>query len=407
MSTLPAERRQELDRVQFGALAVGVVALVICTVGAFFDPKQFFRAYLTAYLFWLGLPLGCMSILMIYHLTGGAWGFLVRRTLEAGTRTLPLMALLFIPVAVGVKQLYVWTDLDKMTSPAMRQKVHYYLNEPFFYARAAAYFILWNALAYVLNYLSRKQDESGDKQLLTWLERVAGPGLVVYGVTITFASIDWVMSLQPAFRSTIFGPIFAAGEILSAHAFVVIVLAWLITQPPLSSVYSKEAFIDLGSLLFTFLVVWSYVLFFQFMLIWIANLRYDIIWLLPRSRDGWQWVAWALFVFGFAVPFLLLLMRGIKRDPRSLAQVAWLLLFMQLVFMYFQVMPFFPGTHIGQHWMDFLTPFGVGGLWLALFCWQLKRAPVLPRHDVNAPEASHLRHLDEEQRAREEAIHHG
>lgn len=407
MSTLPAERRQELDRVQYGALLAGVAFLVVCIIGAFFSPQQFFRAYLTAYLFWLGLPLGSMSILMIYHLTGGAWGFLIRRILEAGMRTMPLMVLLFIPIAFGVRYLYIWTDLDKMTSPAMRQQVRFYLNEPFFYCRAAGYFILWNALAYALNYLSRKQDESGDLRLLTWLERASGPGLVVYGVTITFASIDWAMSLQPAFRSTIYGPVFAASELLSAHAFAVIVLAWLIARPPLAAVYSKEAFIDLGSLLFTFLIVWAYVLFFQFMLIWIANLRYDNIWLLARVRGGWQWVAWALFVLAFAVPFFLLLMRGIKTDPRSLAQVGWLLLFMQLVFMYFQIMPFFPGTHIGQHWMDFLTPVGVGGLWLAFFCWQLKRAPMLPRHDVNAPAAAHLHHLDQEQRAREEALHHG
>ncbi len=239
------------------------------------------------------------------------------------------------------------------------------------------------------------------------MERLSAPGLVIYGLCITFAAVDWIMSLQPGFRSTIFGPIVASGQILSGQAFALIVLAWLVARPPVADLISLEALNDLGNLLLTFLIIWAYLVWFQFMLIWIANLPYEVIWYLPRSRGGWQWVAWALFILHFAIPFFLLLLRDIKRDPVTLAQVAGLLLFMQLVFQYYQVMPAFGETSIAEHWMDFLTPFGLGGLWLAYFLWQLQRGLLLPRHDVNQETALHYHELDREEEAREQEVQHG
>jgi hypothetical protein len=216
------------------------------------------------------------------------------------------------------------------------------------------------------------------------------------------------MSLEPAFHSSIFGPVVASGQLLSAYAFVVILLAGLARRPPLSNVMSPDVLNDLGSLLFALLIIWAYMVWFQFMLIWIGNLASDVIWYVPRSRGGWQWVAWALFVFHFAIPFFLLLLRSVKRDPPALAMTAGLILFMQLVYMYYQVVPAFPqASRMSEHWMDFLTPFGVGGVWLSYFLWQLKRRPVLPQHDANRGEAVHLREMDTEQAAREEALHHG
>lgn len=406
MSTIPASRRQELDRWQWGALAVGAVALVICVIGAPFSPTQFFRAYLTACLFWLGVGLGGLAILMLYHLTGGAWGFLIRRVLEAATRTLPLLAVLFLPIVAGLSSLYPWADPEQVAASKGLQHKEIYLNVPLFWARAVLYFALWLGFTYFVNAWSRKQDETGDPRYGRKLTRLSGPGLVVYGITITFASVDWVMSLQPAFRSTIFGPIFASGELLSAMAFAVLVLAWLAARPPLADLFSPDAFNDLGNLLFTFLIIWSYLVYFQFMLVWIANLRYDAIWYLARDSVAWQWVAWMLVVFHFAVPFFLLLARRIKRNPRSLAQVAGLILFMQLVYMYYQVMPAFPDTDLSEHWMDFLTPLGLGGLWLAYFCWQLKRSPVVPLHDPNQESALHLRAVDQEEAVRQEEARH-
>jgi hypothetical protein len=405
MSTLPSAPREELVPWQRRALAVGAITLLACAIGAPFSPTQFFRAYLTAYVFYLGIALGSMVILMVYYLTGGAWGFLIRRVLEASMRTLPLLVVLFLPIAGGLSYLYPWAQEGVVLANPNLQR--WYLNTPFFWGRAALFFLLWLILAHFLNAWSRRQDDTGDPRLVERLERLSAPGLVIYGLCITFAAVDWIMSLQPGFRSTIFGPIVASGQILSGQAFALIVLAWLVARPPVADLISVEALNDLGNLLLTFLIIWAYLVWFQFMLIWIANLPYEVIWYLPRSRDGWQWVAWALFVLHFAIPFFLLLLRDIKRDPVTLAQVAGLLLFMQLVFQYYQVMPAFGDTSIAEHWMDFLTPFGLGGLWLAYFLWQLQGGLLLPRHDANQEAALHYHELDREEEAREQEVQHG
>jgi hypothetical protein len=408
MNLVPRYRHPELERVQWWALGVGVVTLLACVIGAPFSPQQFFRAYLAAYLFYWGLGLGSLAVLMLYFLTGGAWGFIIRRFLEAATRTLPLLAVLFTPVAYGIGYLYPWAHPDVVAGNRELQFNHIYLNAPFFWGRAALFFISWIAVASVLSLWSRRQDAWGGPDLPRKFRLLSGPSLVIaYGAWVTFASVDWVMSLQPTFHSTIFAVIIATGQMLSAHALALIVLAWLLWRRPLAQVISLETLNDLGNLLFTFLILWSYVTFFQLMLIWMANLPDEVIWYLPRVRGGWQWVAWALFVLHFAVPFFALLMRDVKRNPRALAAMAGLLLFMQLVFDYYQVAPAFPNTTIGQHWMDFLTPLGLGGIWLAYFLYQMQRFPLLPRHDLSGPEAAHLRHMDEEERAREEAVSNG
>jgi hypothetical protein len=261
-------------------------------------------------------------------------------------------------------------------------------------------------IAWLLSSWSRKQDQTGNPRYAWKSVRLSGFAAVVYGVSIHFAALDWAMSLQPLFHSTIFGPLFASGQLLSAHAFACIVFAWLLSRPGVAAKYSTQAQNDLGSLLLTFLILWAYLVWFQFMLVWIANLPVDVVWYLPLVQGGWRAVAWSVFVLHFAVPFFLLLLRSVKRDPAKLAWVAGLLLFMQLVFMYFQVMPPFHADSLGQHWMDFLTPIALGGIWLAYFLQMLKTRPLLPRHDMNEAQAVRLRELDEEEAAREEAASH-
>ncbi|TMQ35627.1 MAG: hypothetical protein E6K70_01135 [Planctomycetota bacterium] len=413
MSTLPADKREDLRRLQAWALGAGIVALLVCLIAAPFSPAPFFRAYLAAYQLYLGIALGCLAILMLYHLTGGAWGYLTRRILEAGMRTLPLLALLFTPIAIGIRYVYPWARPEVRASDKPLPFNDLYLNPPFWWVRVAFFFAVWVLLMALLSAWSRRQDETGEARLPRKFRLLSAPGLVAFGVTITFASVDWVMSLQPTYHSTIFAPLFAVGQFVSAQAFVVIVLAWLVSRPPLVNVVSLETLSDVSNLLFTFLVIWAYMAFFEFMLIWIANLPEEVSWYLPRLQGGWQWVALAIAVLHFAVPFFLLLLRNVKRNPSALAAVAAVLLFMHLVFLYFQVLPAvpdvpgIPGTRVSRHWFDLLTPLGVGGIWLAYFLWQLGRFPVLPLHDLNRAEAAHLRRLDEEQAAREEAISHG
>jgi hypothetical protein len=407
MSTGLVAERAVLERVRNRSLIVGVCALGACIIGAFFSPEQFFRSYLASYLFYQGLGLGCLAILMLFYLTGGAWGFLIRRLLEAGTRTLPLLALLFIPVGLGAGYLFLWARPDVVAHDKDLQRQQVYLNLPFWWGRAVLFFAVFLVLAYFLNVWSRREDETGDRRYVRWLENLSGPGLVAYGICMHFGAVDWVMSLQPSFHSSIFGPVVVSGQVLSALAMVLVVLGWAARRPPLDGALSLEVLGDLGNLLLTFLIVWAYMVFFQFMLIWIANLPYEVIWYTGRSRRGWEWVAWALFLLHFVVPFFLLLQRVVKRNPVSLAWVAGLILFMQLVFSDYQVLPAFPTTTIAQHWMDFLMPLGLGGVWLAYFLWELRRWPLLPGHDLNQEHALTLRREDLERAEREAVLDHG
>jgi hypothetical protein len=389
------------------SLGIGIVALAVCAVGAVGDPGQFFRAYLAAYVFYLGIGLGSMAVLMIYHLTGGAWGLLIRRPLEAAMRTLPLLAVLFVPIACGIRELYVWAQPQTVAESAKLQYQQFYLNPGFFWVRAAAYFLVWLTIAFLLSWWSRQEDRSGGPRLAWKSRKLSAFGAVAYGISIHFASVDWVMSLEPVFHSTIWGPIFAFGQLLSGLAFALIVFARLRARPPLAGVVSPKAVNDLGTLLFTFLGAWAYMVWFQFMIVWIANVPIDVVWYLPRLRGAWLVVTLAIVLLHFVVPFFLLLARPVKRSTTAIAWIAALILFMQLVFMYYQVMPAIGADRLAGHWMDFLTPIGVGGVWLAYFLWQMPRCPVLPRHDYNQASALYLRRLDEEEAAREEAPAHG
>jgi hypothetical protein len=391
----------DLGRWQRASSSAGVVALGLCLIGGIFGQEdQFFRAYLAAYQWPLGIALGSMVLVMIYHLTGGAWGYLVRHILEASMRTLPFLVILFVPVALGMYWLYPWTT----TADAALQHKEIYLNVTFFLIRTAIFFAAWLVMALLLSRWSEQQDAGDDPTLPRKLRRLSAPGLVVYGLTITFAGIDWIMSLQPHWYSTIFSVLFAVGQILTGMAFAIVILVLLRDRPALAQVVSPDTLNDLGNLLFTFIILWTYMSFSQFMLIWVSNLREEIVWYLPRTRHGWQWVAWAIALFHFFIPFLLLLSRDFKRNPVALAGVAAGILFMQLVQLFWQVLPAFPNTPIYEHWMDLLAPVGVGGLWLSFFLWQLERRPLLPRYDPSRLEAARLREIDEEEAARREEL---
>jgi hypothetical protein len=264
--------------------------------------------------------------------------------------------------------------------------------------------IIWSLVAGTLDRCSRRQAASGSQQFVPWLRTLSGLGLLTYGVGMNFATVDWVMSLQFPFHSTILGPLMAAGHLLSALAFSILILARLSRRAPVAQVVSPAAVNDLGSLLFAFLVIWSYMVWFQYMLIWIADLPTDVMWYLPRSRGGWQWVAYALLVTAFGIPLSVLLVRRWKRDLNLLARIAALILLTQLAYDFYLVIPAFPDGTIVDNWMDFLMPVGLGGIWVAAFLWQLDRQSYLPRNDFNQNEAIQLRHKYDRQVLRDQAL---
>ncbi len=343
---------------------MGTVALSASAIGASFSPVPFFRAYLAAYLFYLGIALGSMVLLMVYHLTGGSWGFLIRRILEAGMRTLPLLAVLFLPIACGIGYLYPWAQPEAVAASPQLQYQQFYLAPTWFLDSRRGLFCRLAGDGLPAGSWSRQEDQTGNPRLAWKSQQLGAFGAVAYGISLHFAAVDWGMSLQPVFHSTIWGPLFATGQLLSALAFALVVLARLVNRPPLAEVDSPKARNDLASLLLTLLILWAYMAWFQFMLIWIANLPVDVVWYLPRASSAWQWVMWAIVVLHFAVPFFLLLMRPVKRNSKAVAWIAGLILFMQLVFMNYQVIPDFPHATVSQHWMALLVPIGIGGIWL-------------------------------------------
>jgi hypothetical protein len=374
---------------QRGSLIAGLIGLGSCLIGAVFSRQQFFQSYLFAYVFWLGIALGCLAIVMLHNLSGGAWGVLIRRFLESGMMTLPLMALLFVPLLFGLPGLYEWARPEALAHDPLLRHKSAYLNVPFFIVRAAIYFLRWGGAAALLVRWSAEHERSADPQMLVRQRRVSGPGLVVFGLTVTFASIDWIMSLEAHWYSTIYGIHFFGGHVLAAFAFSILLAAHLAGRAPFAGALQPGQFIDLGNLLLAFVMLWAYFAYSQWIVIWSGNLPEEISWYLRRNRGGWQWLIIALVVFHFFVPFALLLVRALKRRAAVLCAIAAAILFMRLLDIFWYTAPAFHPGNFNLHWMDIAAPLGLGGIWLALFFSYLRRRPLLP---LGAPYAREVIH---------------
>jgi hypothetical protein len=363
-----------------------VVGLALSALGWLIDPGRFFWSYLFGYLFWWGIALGCLGLALLQFLTGGAWGVVTRRTFEAGVRTLPLLVVLFVPLLFGLRELYPWARMEDVAADPLLRYKSPYLNIPFFLARAAIYFLSWLALGYFLARWSAEQDRTADPRLARNLRRLSAGGLILLGVSASFAAIDWAMSLEPDWYSTIYPAMVGMGAVLAAFALAVVVVTLLGQREPFAELTTPGLFNDLGSLLLAFLMLWAYLAFSQLLLIWSGNLTEEVPWYLRRIAGGWYWVALFVGVGGFAVPFLLLIFRDLKRDARTLAPIAGWVILAHLVVVYWLVLPAFDPAGLRPHWLDVAAPVGVGGLWLALFARLLASRPLLPPHDHRLPE---------------------
>ena len=362
------------------SLLLGVAGTLLAILAFLLDRQQFLRSYLFAYLYWTGMAFGCLAILLMHHVVGGKWGMLIRRLCEAGARTLPFMGLLLIPIVLGVSTLYVWARPAAANDANIHSKAAY-LNVPFFTGRALFYFAVWFLFSYLLSKWSAEQDRTGDDRLMVRMRALSAPGLVLFTLTTTFAFVDWIMSLEPHWFSTIYGAMFMVGEMVESFAFVIALMIVLSKTPPLKEFVTPQHLHDLGNMMFAFMVLWAYLSFSQFLIIWSGNLPEEIPWYLSRLRGGWGWVAVTIVIFHFAVPFGLLLLRTTKRRENRLLRVCLLMIVIRLVDVYWITEPAFFGQHLRIHWMDFVTPLAVGGLWLAVFFGQLKSRPLLPMRD--------------------------
>lgn len=378
--------RPYLDRLQSRALVVGVVGLLATAAGFAMNSEQFYRSYLLAFMLWSGVALGSLSLLMLHHMVGGGWGVAIRRGLEAGTRTLPLVVLLFLPLAFGVHSLYEWSHPDVVARDPVLQSKQMYLNQTGFYARAAIYFVIWFFLTARLNKMTEEQERVGYWAIRPRLQRLSAPGIIVHSLCITFASVDWVMSIEPHYFSTIYGAIFMVNQALSTFAVMIFVLCLLSTKAPMQGVVKTQTYHDLGSLMFAFNMLWAYVSFSQLLIVWSANLPEEIAYYVKRMRGGWEYVGLAVFLFHFCVIFVLLLMKKIKRNPHLLRRVAAYVLLMRVLDLFWVIRPAFshgmengaPASHFSIHWLDIAAPVALGGIWMAFFAFQLKKRPLEP-----------------------------
>jgi len=382
--------------IQDRSLIIGLIFSAGAIVGGFFSPDVFFRGYLLAMMVWLGVTLGSMSVLMIRHLTGGGWGMVIRRIMGAAMRCIPLMTLLFIPLFFALPRLYIWarplnTIADKPLREHLQQITQSYLSVHGFILRAILYFAIWNILSFLLTKWSRDQNQPNAPDNSKRFKAVSGPGLILYAFTISFAAIDWVMSIDPSWISTIYGLIVLIGEVLSGMCFAVVVERILVNYKPMSDWLKPDYVHDHGKWLLTFIMLWAYFSFSQWLIIWAGNLPDEITWYLKRLHGGWEGIALALVLFHFAVPFAILLSRPFKRNIRKLVWVAIGLLIMHYVDLFWIIEPNFSLT-IQLTWADVVVPIAMGGLWFWYFFRNLNSMPLLPVFDPDAREVLNPAH---------------
>jgi hypothetical protein len=377
----------ELAGLQRRLMIAGAVGGALSLVGLLVDARQFFQSYLMAYMLCLGVTLGCLALGMIHQLSGGAWGVVIRRPIGAASRVLPVMTVLFLPIVLGMTYLYPWTNADLVARDEILQHKRLYLNTPFFLIRVAIYFVVWNAISYFLNRWSLEQDQTANPRLARRMQMISGGGLLAYGLTTTFASFDWLMSLEPHWFSTIYGVLIIGGQGLSALAFLIIALVWLSRRPPLDRIVVPAHFHDLGNLLLAFVMLWAYFSFSQYLIIWSGNLPAEIAWYLNRLQTGWRAVGLILIVFHFGAPFVVLLSRRVKREPELLLKVAVGILIVRLIDLFWLIAPEFHQRGVSVSWLDIVLPLTLGSIWLACFIWQLRGRAILPVHDPQFDEA--------------------
>lgn len=370
-----------MRRIRNAGGAVGLLGLAAAVVVWVLDPTAFFQGYLAAFVFWVSVPLGCLGLLMLHHLVAGRWGFVAQRLLESGALTIGGMALLFVPLFFGLHELYEWTHADVVEESVALQHKKPYLNIPFFIVRTAIYFAVWAALAFLFARWSRRLDETRDVHCAARMRRLGAAGLIVHILLMTFVTTDWVMSIDPEWFSTIYAWKFVVSHTLVAIALVVIALAALRRRGPLREIVETKQLHDWGNLMLAFVVLWTYMVFAQYLVIWSGNVPHDVLWYTEREAGFWFWAGVVMIIFHFAVPFLLLLFRRTKRSGRRLAGLSVVLLLAHALFVAWLIVPSFheipPLTYAAlvASWV------GLGGLVLGSAAWLYARRPPVVQYD--------------------------
>jgi hypothetical protein len=399
----PAEERVQVDLPatwSTTALVVGVVALAACALCGLVTarPELFFRAYLVAYMACLGICLGSMVLRMIGYLTNATWAFALTPILESSTRALPLVALLFLPLLLGLDKLYPWETAEGQAIPMVQWKLDY-LNTRWFIIRAVICLAVWNGIAWMVGHLARRSENSGSLKDQQTLQLFCGFGLVLYGATFTLAAVDWFMSLEPQWWSAIYAVMLGIGQILMGLSFSVLLYLSLMLRAPAGpwsrkdivygEHYGQQLMRDFGNLLLTFTIIWTYMSFSQYLLIYSGNLKEEAVWYMPRTHGGWQYLIMTIGATQFGIPFMLLLNKELKRNPRSLVLIALLIFCSRFLDITWLLVPAFPGDNIPLFWMLPMAFVGLGGIWAALFLYQIRQRVLVLKLAGNAEVLAH------------------
>jgi hypothetical protein len=367
-----------VNRLQLGAVGVAVIGLIFGLIGAASDTDHFFHIYFLALMFWLQIALGCLGVVLLLNLLSSPWGFAIRRIAEAGARTLPLLALLFLPVLLSLGRIFPWAEPGVVTEG----NKGLFMTPALFTLRAIIYFAIWISLAYVLTAWSYAQDTSRDPQAITRRAHpVAMIGMILYFLTTTFAAFDWMMSIEKGWFSSVIGWLYISQQILATVPLIVVVLGTLWNRSPLSKLAVQQTLVDLGSLMLVGLLLWTYLSYIQYIVIWTGNLQDKITWYIARSEGGWAGFVVFLAIFHM-VCFVLLIIPGLKQYKSIMLTIAGLLLVLRFVELYWFIMPSMMDT-FAPRWWDVMLVVALGGAWFAVFLWSLNSHALLP---VNHPE---------------------
>lgn len=377
----------ELTGLAGKGLAVGALAAAATVAGAFINTPQFFQSYLVGWLLWFMVASGCLGLLLLHHLSGGLWGLMIRRSMEAGARTLPVVGLFALPLFFGLGHLYAWADHAKVEADHLLHHKALYLNPAFFIGRSVFAIALFSFFAYRLTRLSESQDRDGDAGKAVAMRRFSAVGLLVFVIVSSFLGFDWLMSLDPHWFSSLFGAIFLAGCGIAALTFLILVARWLSRREPMAAVLTSRRFHDFGTLLFAFVMFFTYLGISQFIIAYQGNIPEEVIWFKERFHAGWAWVAVALLVFHFFFPFLILLSRAVKRRSGLLAGIAAFVLFMRWVDLIWLTRPTLVHEGFPLSWIDPAALLGIGGLWVFAFARELGGRTLLPVGDPALEEA--------------------
>lgn len=386
MTPLSADLLQRLQRWRLVGLMAAIAGGVACAAGWFATPERFYSAWLTAFLYWLGMSLGCLSMALLHGLTGGGWGRTLRRVLEAGYQTLPLPLLLFVPLWLGVREIYVWTNVDYVQQHEALVRKAAFLTIPGYRLRSAHYFMAWILSAWIITLLSPDEERALETRRSRRLQQHSGMCMILYCYAMTFASVDWMMSLEPEWYSTMYGLLQLAGQAVAGLSCGVLVVTALREFDPWRRIVTAERLHDIGNLLLAGVMFWAYCAFFQFLVIWQGNLPEENVWYVHRFHRGWQFPALLLLGLHFSVPFLLLLSRKQKRQATHLVRIAALLLVMRYIDLYWTIVPAFAQSEslasaLTSCWLDLAAFVAMGGAWCALFTWRLSVRASLPLYD--------------------------